>query len=178
MTRGRLRAVASAAALTGALTGGAAFAADAAPSSDSPARISVDFVKPEAFTDVKASAHRSEAEAAGILADIALFVRGTAERYVPRDRSLAIRVIDIDLAGEFAPWRGPQFEHTRFMREVYPPRIALEFRLDDGEGRLLAGGARTLRDPLYLTRSIQVTNDRLRYEKHLLEDWLRAEFAK
>ena len=48
----------------------------------------------------------------------------------------------------------------------------------DGDGRVLSGGARTLRDPLYLTRSIRVTNDRLRYEKQMLEDWFRAGFAK
>ncbi len=55
---------------------------------------------------------------------------------------------DLDLAGEFEPWRGPQFEHTRFMREAYPPRIDLEFTLKDARRRVVAGGqalARTIR---------------------------------
>lgn len=173
MSAGALRAVLSAIAVAGGLAAGAAVAADARPS-----RIAVEFVAPERFTDVKASARPSAAESAGILADVERFIREAGERHVPEGRSLSIRVTDIDLAGEFEAWRGPRFEHTRFMREAYPPRIALEFQLRDADGRVVFEGARTLRDPIYLTRSMRVTNDRLRYEKSLLEDWLRAEFPK
>jgi hypothetical protein len=178
MSSGSLRAGVFAAATAAMVATGAAFAAEAASSLSEPSRIAVDFVRPEAFTDAKASAHSSGAETASLLADLARFVSETGERFVARDRSLAIRVTDIDLAGEFEPWRGPQFEHTRFMREVYPPRIALEFELTGPDGRVLASGARILRDPLYLARSIRLTNDPLRYEKRLIEDWFREEFAK
>ena len=173
MSIGHLQTVAAALAVAGALASGAAVASDAPA-----ARFAVEFVAPEKFTDVQASARPSSTEAAEILADLAQFVREAGARHVPEGRSLSIRVTDIDLAGEFEPWRGPQFQHTRFMREGYPSRIALEFRLKDAEGRLLSEGARTLRDPIYLTRSIRVANDRLRYEKSLLEDWLRSEFAR
>lgn len=166
-----LAAAASLAAVSPAV--GPAGAADAARP-----RIAVEFVRPEKFTDVKATARFSEAEAAGILADVERFVVETGERLVPPDRSVAIRVTDVDLAGEFEPWRGPQFEHTRFMRESFPPRIELEFRLQDAQGRVLAEGKRTLRDPLYLSRSVRVATDRLRYEKSLLEDWMRAELTR
>ena len=183
MRAGRLLALGVALATALSLASEPAGAADAARP-----RIAVEFVRPERFTDVKATARPSQAEAAGILADVERFVVETGERLVPPERSLAIRVTDIDLAGEFEPWRGPQFEHTRFMRESSPPRIELEFRLQDAQGRVLAEGTRTLRDPLYLTRSVRhslarkglgdVANDRLRYEKSLLEDWLRAELAR
>ena len=73
--------------------------------------------------------------------------------------------------------RGPQFEHTRIMRDVYSPRFDLGFRLNDAEGRVVKEASRTLRDLNYLTRSLRVSEDRLRYEKALLRDWLRQEFA-
>ena len=171
MSAGRLHTVAVAVAT--AISLAPAGAADAARP-----RVAVEFVRPEKFADVKASARPSEAEAAGLLAEVERFVVETGERLLPPGRSVAIRVTDVDLAGEFEPWRGPQFAHTRFMRSAFPPRIELEFRVQGAQGRVLAEGRRTLRDPLYLTRSVRAADDRLRYEKSLLEDWLRAELAR
>ena len=134
------------------------------------ARILVVFVEPQRFTDAK--------DAPGLLDELARFVREAGERYVPAGRSLEVRVTDVDLAGELEPWRGPQFESTRFMRDVYAPRIDLEFRLTDTAGTLVGEGTRSLRDPNYLTQAGRVTEDRLRHEKALLRDWLEREFAR
>jgi hypothetical protein len=155
------------------LFAGPVLAADPAPG-----RIAVEFVAPEKFTDAKATALPSETETRHLLADLARFVQQAAVRHVPPERSLAVRVTDVDRAGEFEPWRGPQFTHAGSMRENYPPRIELEFTLREADGRVVAGGVRTLRDPLSLTRSVRVADDRLRYEKSLVEDWLRTEFAR
>jgi hypothetical protein len=150
--------------------------APATPAADaSTGRISVVFVAPERFTDVKETAPGGTA---AILDELARFVREAGERAVPAGRSLAVSVTDIDLAGELEPWRGPQFERTRLMRDVYAPRIDLEFRLTDAEGRVVREGTRSLTDPNYLTRAVRVPNDRLRYEKDLLREWLRREFGE
>jgi hypothetical protein len=156
----------------------AAVAVLPARAADTASRVTVEFVAPERFTDARESARRSEPETARILAELDRFLQETAGRLLPEDRALRIRVTDLDLAGEFEPWRGPQFAHTRFLREAYPPRIDLTFTLEDGGGRVLVEGKRSLHDPLYLTRSIRVASDRLRYEKSLLEDWLRQELAR
>jgi DUF3016 family protein len=169
MSAGRLPTIAVALATAIALT--AAGPADAARP-----RVAVEFVRPEKFADVKASARSSEA--AGLRGEVERVVVETGERLLPPGRSVAIPVTDVELAGEFEPRRGPQFAHTRFMREVFPPRIELEFRVQDALGRVLAEGRRTLRAPLYLTRSVRAADDRLRYEKSLLADWLRAELAR
>jgi hypothetical protein len=141
-------------------------------------RISVVFVDPERFTDVRDGAQASPRGQAALLDELARFARETGERLVPADLSLELRVTDVDLAGEFEPWRGPQFERTRFMREIYMPRIDLEFRLADVQGRVVGEGRRSLRDANYLARSIRLTDERLRYEKDLLREWFRREFAR
>lgn len=146
------------------------------------ARVQVEFVRPERFADVRDSAMRSEKGTAAILDELARFLREAGGRRLGEGQSLAIRVTDIDLAGEFEPTRGPQRERTRIMREAYPPRIELQFRLEDAEGRTLAAGQRTLRDPMYLTRSVPVWGaafgERLRYEERMLDDWLREELGR
>lgn len=150
-----------------------------APAAGGPApRMSVVFVDPRRFTDVKDGAMRSDAGTAAILEEIERFVRQSGERYVPAGLALEMRVTDVDLAGELEPWRGPQFDRVRFMRESSWPRIDFEFRLMDAEGRVVKEGRRSLSDPSYLTRSVRVTDDRLRYEKALLTDWFRQELAR
>lgn len=154
-------------------------AAGMASAVDQPgSRISVVFVEPQRFTDILESATRSEKGSAAILDEIAQFLRETGEAQLAAGFALELRITDIDLAGEFEPVRGPQFERTRLMREVYWPRFDLGFRLKDGEGHVVKEGQRTLRDLNYLTRSQRVSEDRLRYEKALLRDWFRQEFAR
>jgi hypothetical protein len=154
---------------------GCSMAADrAAPS---PSRIGVTFVQPLRFTDVKDSVVGSERGAADLLGDLERYVHAAGQRYVPAGLALEIRITDVDLAGEMEPWRGPQFDRVRIMRDIYPPRIDLEFRLTDAQGTVVKTGRRTLRDPLYLTRASLADSDRLRYDKQLLSNWLRQEFA-
>jgi Protein of unknown function (DUF3016) len=141
-------------------------------------RVSVVFVDPERFTDVKDAAMSSDRGTRAILDDLARFVRERGERELPPGLTLEVRVTDVDLAGEFEPWRGPQFERVRFMREIHWPRIDLEFRVKDAEGRVVRDGKRSLADPNYLTRSLRVSDDRLRYEKDLLAEWLRQELGR
>jgi hypothetical protein len=140
-------------------------------------RVSVMFVAPERFTDVKDSVLGSDRGTVELLGELERFLRVAGERYVPQGRSLQIRVTDVDQAGEFEPWRGPQFDRIRIMRDLYPPRIDLEFRLTDDAGTVVKQGQRELRDPLYLTRAVFRDSDRLRYDTDLLADWLRREFG-
>jgi Protein of unknown function (DUF3016) len=143
-----------------------------------PSRVSVTFVQPERFTDVKDSAFGSAAGAADLLGDLDRYLRAAGDRYVPPGLTLEIRITNVDLAGEFEPWRGPQVDRVRIMRDVYPPRIDLEFRLTDAQGAVVAEGRRVLRDPLYLTGAVRQDSDRLRYDTLLLGNWLRQEFGR
>jgi hypothetical protein len=163
----------------GILAAVATLAGVTATSADSVvSRISMTFVDPERFTDVKEKAQASTRGVGALLDELAQFAREVGERHVPAGLALELRVTDIDLAGEFEPWRGPQFARTRFMREIHAPRIDFEFRLTSGQGRVVGEGRRSLRDPNYLARSSRLTDERLRYEKDLLREWFRGEFAR
>jgi hypothetical protein len=139
-------------------------------------RVSVTFVHPERFTDVRDSTFGSERGAADLLGDLERYLQAAGERSVPAGLSLEVRVTNVDLAGEFEPWRGPQFDRVRIMRDIYPPRIDLEFRLTDAQGVVVKEGGRQLRDQLYLTGAAYQDSDRLRHDKQLLGNWLREEF--
>jgi hypothetical protein len=99
------------------------------------------------------------------------------ERYVPAGMQLEIKVTDIDLAGDFEPWRGPQFGAVRIIREIYPPHISLEFRLTDDNGNVVSAGNRKISDSAYQARLVRSPDDYLRYEKAILRDWFHNEFS-
>jgi hypothetical protein len=150
--------------------------AAAAPLDESVARISVTFIEPEKFSD----ARRAELEPAstGILGELQEFIITTSARYVPEDMKLNIRVTNVDLAGDFELFRGPQADQVRITKGLYPPHIVLEFEVVDNAAKVVKSGKRDLTDiDDYQLRSVYPREDYLRYEKDILRDWLRAEFG-
>jgi len=100
-----------------------------------------------------------------------------AERVLPPGDRLDVTITDIKLAGAYEPWRGSRYDDVRIVKDIYPPRIDLKFVLSGADGRVIAEGERKLRDPGFLTRTIANTSDPLRYEKRLLDEWLRNELT-
>ena len=137
--------------------------------------VSVVFVGRETFTD----ARRADLEmpAADLLSALQSFLITTVAPYVPENMQLNIRITNIDLAGDFESFRGPQADHVRIVRGLYPPRISLEFEVIEDAATVVKAGKRELTDIDYQRRSAYPQGDYLRYEKDILRDWLRAEFS-
>jgi hypothetical protein len=139
-------------------------------------RIAVVFVQPQHFTDVKDAALGPNSVSR--LGELEKFIHETGAPYIPEGMHLEITVTNIDLAGDFEPWRGAQFDNLRIVRDIYPPRLNLEFRLTDGNGSIVRAGKRVLRDMAYQSRLVRPPDDPMRYEKDLLRDWFRNEFSR
>ena len=149
----------------------------AAPAPDAPARVSVDFREPAAFADAAERFPGDPRDTAHLDRLREHLVRAAAPR-LPAGHRLEILFTAVDLAGEFEPWRGPQWGDVRIVRDIYPPRLGLEFRLLDPAGRVVRAGTRALSDLAFLMKLTGgFRDDPLRHEKALLDDWLRAEFA-
>jgi hypothetical protein len=145
------------------------------PVDEAGSRVSVTFVEPEKFTD----ARRVELAptSAEILRELERFLMDAGARYVPETMKLNIRFTEIDLAGDFELFRGPQADQVRITKSLYPPRIVLEFELLDSGAKVIKTGKRNLTDIDYQSRSVYPREDYLRYEKDILRDWLRADFG-
>ena len=60
---------------------------------------------------------------------------------------------------------------------MYPPRMTLRFREVDADGTVLAEGERKLSDPAFLMNASRVNDtDPLRYEKRMVDSWLRSDW--
>ncbi len=153
---------------------GAAQALDAVKG---PAMVEVVFFEPEKFTDVRDGYMGTDKGRDSTLAMLKEYLISRAARELAAGQKLAITVNDVDLAGDFEPWRSPQWNDVRIVKEIYPPRVVLAFRLTDAEGKVIKEGVRDLRDMAFMMKlTMGFRDDPLRHEKALLDDWLSAEF--
>jgi hypothetical protein len=103
-------------------------------------------------------------------------LRQRADVLLPPGQRLEVTIDDIKLAGDFEPWRGPNGQDIRVLKDLYPPRIDLHYKLFAADGSLIRENSSQLRDLSYLQHTVPFQNDPLRYDKRLIEDWLRKEF--
>lgn len=66
----------------------------------------------------------------------------------------------------------------RVVRDIYPPRIDLEFMLRDADGTVLREGRRDLRDAAFLAHANRRSGDPLNFGKALLDVWVAREFPQ
>jgi hypothetical protein len=151
--------------------------ASALHAADSPrdaARTDVIFDHPEKFTDVKDSDFPTDKGRDEILSRIRNYLVYRTASLVPEGDRLTITFTDIDLAGDFEPWRGPQWSDVRIVKAIYPPAFKFSYSVTDASGRVVKQGTEDIRDINFQTRVTLDTNDSLRYEKDILDDWARS----
>lgn len=165
--------------LIGAVAGltaiGSALAADAVHKAGG--QIEVAFASPEKFTDVRDAYTPSEVGRQAILDQIRDYMMKVGQNYVPAGQSLNVTFTDIDLAGDYEPWRGGPNMDIRVIKDVYPPRIDLTFKLTGADGAVVKEGKRQLRNLAFMADYAINPRDTLRYEKRLLEDWFKNDIA-
>lgn len=159
----------------GLAAAGALSAADVAAPAP---RTEVTFVQPEKFADVKDDYLGSDKGRDAILSQLRDHLIKQAAAYVPEGQKLAVTVTDVDMAGDYEPWRGAGLMDVRIIKDVYPPRMSLEFKLTDAAGKVLKEGKRSLQDLAFNMKLAINLSDPLRHEKALIDDWLRREFTR
>jgi hypothetical protein len=112
------------------------------------------------------------------LDELSRYVAKSASRVLPADQRLLVTITDVQRAGMFEPWRRGPTSDVRIVRDSTPPRIDLSFQLVSAQGAVLKEGARKLRDINFLGRSgWDHQTEAMPYEKNLIDDWLREDFA-
>ena len=141
----------------------------------STARVAVTYVDPEKFSEAREYGQQDRYNDADYLKTLKSHLIKRATKMLPPGDRLEVSITDIKLAGGFEPWHGPDLRHVRFMKDVYPPRIDLTFKLIGSDGKVLREGSRKLRNLGYLQSGLARPGDTdpLRYDKGLLDSWLR-----
>lgn len=139
--------------------------------------VSVDWTDPAQFSEIRYSMNRWEAKRGNWVEQLAKHLQTSAEKRLAPGERLQVTLTDITRAGDYEPWHGANAQDTRIVRDIYPPRISLTFKRTDAQGNVIAEGERKLSDSGFMYNGSTIgSNDTLRYEKRLLDDWIRKEF--
>jgi hypothetical protein len=156
----------------------ASSAAFARSDAELPSRVQVAWAPPEQLSEV-----RHNAFGYGIMRpddwmkSLGDYLRVRADRVLPAGQQLLVTIDDITLAGSFEPWHGPSLDDARFMKDIYPPRLKLHYKLMASDGSTLREKDVRLIDMGYLQHTGLPTDiDPLRYDKRQILDWLNHEF--
>lgn len=151
-------------------------AADAPRALPESGPVSVRWNDPATFAELRYSRNRWDAARGNWLTELATYMRKRAELQLPAGERLELTIVDLDRAGDYEPWHGFRFEDTRIIRDIYPPRMTVQYKRYDASGAVVADGERKLSDPAFLLGSSPINeSDPLRYEKRMIDSWLRRE---
>ncbi|HEV8694839.1 MAG TPA: DUF3016 domain-containing protein [Lysobacter sp.] len=138
--------------------------------------VSVRWENPAQFSEIRNSHNPTESRRGNWVELLAIHLRERAQKRLPAGQRLQVDITNIELAGDYEPWRGPRFYDTRFIRDIYPPRMSLTVKRTDANGNVIAEGERKLSDPGFLMGSTTAnSSDPLRFEKGLIDRWLVRE---
>lgn len=140
------------------------------------AQVDVRFADLSRFSDLRNTELRNERESAALAEELRRYLEAKALARLPPGTRLAVTITDVDMAGEFLPAPRSTHQPVRIVKNVYPPRVDLEFRLARADGRVEREGRRELRDLGFLSKARLAERETLGHEKALLDDWLKREF--
>ncbi len=141
--------------------------------------VSVSWTDPAEFSEIRSSGNRWEAERGDWVQQLAEYARTSAAKQLAPGQKLEITITDIQRAGRYEPWRGPNMQNVRMVRDIYPPRLSLNYTLYGADGQVLAQNERKLSDPGFLMGSAPLNEtDSLRYEKRMIDDWARRDLRQ
>ena len=126
---------------------------------------------PENFRDIKYFDSDSEKSRSIVMKDLEKYFIREANRVLTPGHSLTIKVTDVDLAGEFEPWRF-HLDDTRIIKSVYPARLAFDYAVTAEDGTVVAEGSELLRDNLHIA-PMHLRNEEHPYVKDLFRTWVR-----
>jgi hypothetical protein len=96
---------------------------------------------------------------------------------LPPGQQVNIAITNVERAGRNEPWRAGPGGDVRIVRDIFPPRLDLQFTQRTTDGQVLRQGPRQLRDNMFMANIDRYPGDPLRYEKQLVDDWVDKEFA-
>ena len=139
--------------------------------------VSVRWSDPAQFTELRYSLNRHEAERGDWVRQLAIYLQSRSAQRLPAGERMDVEILDIQRAGEYEYLFGGATD-IRVLRDIYPPRMRLHVRRTGADGHVIEDGERRLSDLAYLAGPQPLSgSDPLRYEKRMIDQWVRRELA-
>lgn len=136
--------------------------------------VSVSWEDPAGFSEIRFSGNPHQARQGTWVVDLANYLARQSSAALAPGQHLSLSLTDIDLAGDFEPWKGPQWQDVRVMRDIHSPRIRLSYTLRNAGGEVIQEGDSVLSDLSYLHNvgRLQRQGQPLIHEKRMIDRWV------
>lgn len=135
--------------------------------------VTIEFNEPESFTDFQLTPFANDSQRDYLVRQMREEIGVAVNRYLPPGYQLALRITDVDMAGEFRPEYGPDADGIRVLRAIDPPRVEVEYALADGAGNVIASGQESLSDPGYTFTVRRMNESEVARESELVAKLVR-----
>jgi hypothetical protein len=146
---------------------------------DESERVTVTWVNPKEFTDVKPTNGISSRFRNHTMESLYEYVDKLAQD-LPQGQKLKLNVTDLDLAGRVWPGHIAGFDTSsdvRLVKDIEIPRMNFSYELVDSSGSVVKSGEIKLKDMSFMSRSNLIRkSDSLKYEKNMFRQWFNKEF--
>ena len=138
--------------------------------------VMVGWSDPAGFSELRHSGNRWESEQGDWVAQLARHLEKSIARVLPAGERAEVTILDIERAGSYHWWNG-QGDDVRVMRDIDAPRMRVHLKRIAADGTVFDDREHKLLDLAYLMGPQPVgSNDPLRYEKRMIDRWVRKEF--
>jgi hypothetical protein len=143
-------------------------------------KVDVIYSHPEKFTDAGRDQRGSDYGLDENLDELSRYIVNRADAVIPEGEKLTITFTDIDLAGEYEPWRSAsRGRDARIVKDIYTPKMDFSFKLTDASGNVVKEGTRHLTNMTFMMDilSPNLRSEPLGHDKQMIGNWLRSEFG-
>lgn len=147
------------------------------------ADVEVVWENPEDYKDVKPTNQSRKRFREGVFKKLDEYFYELAEN-LPDGYKLNVTVTDLDLAGQvwpssFVGLGGGAGSDVRLIKAIDIPRMEFNYTLADASGALVQEKELKIKDMAFQdSPRSRMSNDSLRYEKHMIKEWFDDEFPK
>lgn len=140
------------------------------------ANVVIEWHQPDKYTDLGTHFH-DNTDLDTFKEELEPYIARIANNHLPDGATLELTVTDVDLAGEFEPWRLDS--DVRIVRSVYPPKMSLEYSIYDVRGELIDSGDADIVNPTFDFNIGQrvAAHDHFFYERDLIASWIRNDLS-
>ena len=135
--------------------------------------VSVTWQNPDNYRDIRASSSTQKKYEKHVFTSLGNYMQKEAAKVLAADQSIQLTIHNLDLAGDVT--MGPRFQASdvRVIRSLYPPMMDIEFKILDGNGKVIAQQRDKVKNMGFMQHSaVQHRNQAFNYDKAMIKRWI------
>jgi len=138
--------------------------------------VKIEWENPQDFRDINTSNELQSRFEARLFDTLTKNINKQAQKTLKPDQQLAMKVTDLDLAGDIRPTFGATPNDLRIVKDLYPPRATFSYTITE-KGNVVLAGDEKITDMSFMHTTQRFSSRPFQYETNLFDQWLQRTIA-